>query len=84
MNKLISILVCFSFINIYSLDAQTLFKKKKNKKEKNDIKKLHFDDINTKTKDCIKYEGLFNLYQNKKDGKSFIEIDSSQIDGEFI
>ena len=30
------------------------------------------------------YSGLFNIYQNKKDGKAYIEIDTSHLDKEFI
>tara|TARA_B100000579_G_C22844662_1_gene863621 strand:- start:547 stop:3081 length:2535 start_codon:yes stop_codon:yes gene_type:complete len=85
MNKVIPILIFFSFINLYSLDAQGVFKKLINKKEKKEEKKPESkNSINKKTKDCTKYEGLFNLYQSKKDGKSFFEIDISQLDGEYI
>ena len=84
MNKVISVLIIFSFINIFSLDAQSIFKKKKSKKEKKKETPELKNTIKTKTKDCIKYEGLFNLYQAKKDGKSFLEINDTQIEGEFI
>ena len=85
MNKLVSIFIFFSFININSLNAQSFFKKKKNKKENQQENKSESkNSIKTKTKDCVKYEGLFNLYQSKKDGKSFLEINDSQLEGEFI
>lgn len=85
MNKVIYFSLFFSFINIYSLDAQSFFKKKKNKQENQQkIKSESKNSIKTKTKDCVKYEGLFNLYQAKKDGKSYIEISDSQLEGEFI
>ncbi len=85
MNKLVSIFIFFSFININSLNAQSFFKKKKNKQEnQKENKSESKNSIKTKIKDCVKYEGLFNLYQAKKDGKSFLEIKDSQLEGEFI
>ena len=51
----------------------------------NDVsEKKVLDEIEKKTKDCVKYEGLFNFYQNTDNGKSYIEIDSSHLDEEFI
>ena len=47
------------------------------------IKSNSENSIAKKTKDCIKYDGLFVL-SVKKDGKSFIEIDQNQINDEFI
>ena len=55
---------------------------KKKKVESKEIVKT--DEIKKKTKDCELFEGLFNIYQNKKNGKSFIEIDTSHLDQEFI
>ena len=42
------------------------------------------DPIKDKTKGCEGFDGLFKIYQNKKNGKSFIEIDTSHLDKEFI
>ena len=42
------------------------------------------DSIELKTKNCEVFEGLFTIYQSKKDGKSYIEIDTSHLDNEFI
>ena len=42
------------------------------------------DEFTKKTKDCNIYDGLFTIYQSKKDGKSYIEIDSSHLNQEFI
>ena len=76
--KIISILYCTSMSAQYSN-----FKHQKKKKvESKEIVKT--DEIKKKTKDCELFEGLFNIYQNKKNGKSFIEIDTSHIDQEFI
>ena len=65
----------FSFGN--HLFSQNIFKK--------DVKPvLTLDDIEIKTKDCKEFKGLFTIYQSKKDGKSYIEIDTSHLDQEFI
>ena len=42
------------------------------------------DPIELKTKDCEVFEGLFTMYQSNKDGKSYIEIDSTHLNKEFI
>ena len=42
------------------------------------------DPIELKTKNHEVFKGLFTIYQNKKDGKSYIEIDSTHLDKEFI
>ncbi len=67
-------LLSFSF----SSYSQNIFKK--NIEEK--VTKV--DGFAKKTKGCKVYKGLFNIYQNKKDGKAFIEIDTSHINREFI
>ncbi|MAO33926.1 MAG: hypothetical protein CMD03_04115, partial [Flavobacteriales bacterium] len=65
----------FSFGN--HLFSQNIFKK--------DVKPVvTLDDIEVKTKDCKEFKGLFTIYQSKKDGKSYIEIDTSHLDQEFI
>ena len=66
-----------------SYGQYSLYKLQKEKKsDKKEVKKP--DEIEIKTKGCELYEGLFNIYQNKKNGKSFIEIDTSHLDKEFI
>ena len=42
------------------------------------------NEIDVKTKKCVLYDGLFNFYQNNENGTSFIEIDTSHIDQEYI
>ena len=75
MKKYIVVLLCFI---LYSSEifSQNIFKNKKKPKVLTEIEK--------KTKNCEVFEGLFTIYQNKKDGKSYIEIDSSHIDQEYI
>ena len=40
--------------------------------------------IELETKDCEVFKGLFTIYQSEKDGKSYIEIDTSHLANEFI
>ena len=63
-------------LNIFSLEihSQNIFKNKKIK----EIVKI--DEFSKKTKGCELYSGLFNIYQNKKDGRAYIEIDTSHLD----
>ena len=82
MKKLL-ILSLALFINCSISNAQySLFSHKNNKKSKKEVVKP--DPIKDKTKGCEVFDGLFKIYQNKKNGKSFIEIDTSHLDKEFI
>jgi hypothetical protein len=40
--------------------------------------------IELETKDCEVFKGLFTIYQSEKDGKSYIEIDTSHLANEFL
>jgi hypothetical protein len=40
--------------------------------------------IKDKVKDYQVFEGLFKIYQNQEDGSTYLEIDKSQLDKEFI
>ena len=84
MIKKILFLTIISILYCTSMSAQySNFKHQKKKKvESKEIVKT--DEIKKKTKDCELFEGLFNIYQNKKNGKSFIEIDTSHLNQEFI
>ena len=75
--------LCFIFLCIDNY-AQRSNPLQKNKKFKKSIKKKIKDAIKETTKSCKEYNGLFKFYQSKKDGKSFIEIDTSHIGNEFI
>ena len=50
----------------------------------NNTKAKIIDPIELKTRNCEIYKGLFTIYQSKKDGKSYIEIDSTDLNKEFI
>ena len=76
-------------ILIFSINSSVIFAQYSNfgkTQNKNKVKKeaKSADPLDLKTKDCIKHEGLFNFFQNKKNGKSFLEIDSSHLDQEYI
>ena len=79
---LLSLIVLINNPNV--LAQYSVFKHKKHKSDKNKKEVKKTDPIKEKTKDCEVFEGLFNIYQNKKNGKSYIEIDTSHIDNEFI
>ena len=62
MHKYISFL-CFVFLINSSLEAQGVFgNKKKSKEQTEETKKKSITSIKKKTKNCIKYEGLFDFY----------------------
>jgi len=84
MKKLL-LLTLALFINCFISNAQySLFSNKNNKKSKSKKEVVKADPIKDKTKGYEVFDGLFKIYQNKKDGKSFIEIDTSHLDKEFI
>jgi len=79
LTTLLLTLICnYSFCQYSAFGNNT----KKDKSSKKEIKSL--DEFTKKTKDCNIYDGLFTIYQSKKDGKSYIEIDSSHLNQEFI
>ena len=84
MKKLNLFVFCISVSSfVYS---QGLFSKKinnhKTQSEVEDVVKI--DDIVNKTKGCDVFAGLFTIYQDKNNGKSYIEIDTSHLGNEFI
>ena len=84
MKKLLILSIAL-FINSSVSNAQySLFSLKNNKKSKTKKEVVKPDPIKDKTKGCEVFDGLFKIYQNKKNGKSYIEIDTSHLDKEFI
>ena len=74
---LIFLIKLFISNNTYSqYKLEDLFKNKKIEKKS---EKIVDSEIDKKTKNCKKYSGLFNIYQDKNTGSSFIEIDTSHI-----
>ena len=80
IKPLILFLIFITF-NAYSQFNYPHHKSNKFKKKEKQIVK---NEIEEKTKSCEIFNGLFTIYQNRKDGKSFIEIDTSHIGNEFI
>ena len=81
------LLLCLVFTNeviSQNITLESLLESIFNPKSEVDNEKVVIDDILKKTKDCISYEGLFTIYQNKENGKSFIEIDTSHLNNEYI
>ena len=76
IRKILLFIICYFLI--FPTYAQNIFKNK----SKEISKKI--DDIEKKTKGCDIYDGLFTLYQSKEDGKSYLELDTSQLDKEYI
>ena len=70
------LIVIFSIFFSSDLFPQSIFKK--------ETKTEVLDKIQQKTKGCELFDGLFKIYQSKKDGKSYIEIDTSHVGREFI
>ena len=84
MKKLLILSIAL-FINSSVSNAQySLFSLKNNKKSKTKKEVVKPDPIKDKTKGCEVFDGLFKIYQNKKNGKSYIEIYTSHLDKEFI
>ena len=76
MRRILLFSICYFLM--FPTYAQNIFKKK----SKEISKKI--DDIEKKTKGCDMYEGLFTIYQSKEDGKSYLELDTSHLDKEYI
>ena len=80
MNKIFILVISIQLILTNSIYSQNKLEEllgiKKNEVVENEIEK--------KTKKCTKYSGLFNFYQEKGNGNSYIEIDTSHIGKEFI
>ena len=76
MKTKLIVLLIISIIFNSEIISQNIFSK--NTKDKIS------DPIELKTKNCEIYKGLFTMYQSKKDGKSYIEIDSTHLNKEFI
>ena len=82
--KKINLFIICCFISSFVL-GQGIFGQINDNKQK--VKKeeiVTVDEIIKKTKGCNVYDGLFTIYQDKDNGKSYIEIDTSHLGHEFI
>ena len=84
MKKLFILSIALIINSTISNAQYSLFSLKNNKISKIKKEVVKTDPIKDKTKGCEVFDGLFKIYQNKKNGKSFIEIDTSHLDKEFI
>jgi hypothetical protein len=76
MKRKLILLFIISTIFNNQIFAQNIFINKTKAKTSNAIE--------LETKDCEVFKGLFTIYQSEKDGKSYIEIDTSHLANEFI
>ena len=84
LKKIIFLSLLLIIENFEVLGQYSSFKHQGNNKSESKKKVKKSTDIKSKTKDCDVYNGLFKIYQSKKDGKSYIEIDTSHLGNEFI
>lgn len=84
MYKVKIIIFSFIFLLFNPLFAQFSSTKSKNKDQQKPPKSTSKKTILETTKNCIEYDGLFKIYQDKDNAKSFIEIDTLQFNKEFI
>lgn len=84
MYKVKIIIFSFIFLLFNPLFAQFSSTKSKNKDQQKPPKSTSKKTIIETTKNCIEYDGLFKIYQDKDNAKSFIEIDTLQFNKEFI
>ena len=66
------------------MSAQKKKKGKKGKTETTEEKKSDDKDYKDIVDKCVKFEGLFTIYQDTTSGKSYLEIREDQIGKEFI
>ena len=82
MKKILTLSLCLLLSNSFLFSQYAFINQ--NNSSKNTKEKKVSDEIKSKVKDCILYDGLFKIYQSEIDGKSYIEIDTSHIGKEFI
>ena len=82
MKKILTLSLCLLLNNSVLFSQYTFINQ--NNSSKNTKEKKVSDEIKSKVKDCILYDGLFKIYQSEVDGKSYIEIDTSHLGKEFI
>ena len=83
MKKINLFFIC-CFISSFVLGQGIFGEINDNKKKVKKEEIVTVDEIIKKTKGCNVYDGLFTIYQDKDNGKSYIEIDTSHLGNEFI
>ena len=84
MKQIILSIAILTAINSHAQFKSEFYNKKKKAKIESKKPSEKKDQIIEKTKNCIEFDGLFKIYQSKKDGKAFLEIDSNHLNKEFI
>ena len=84
MKQIILSIAILTTINSHAQFNSEFYNKKKKAKIESKKASEKKDQIIEKTKNCIEFDGLFKIYQSKKDGKAFLEIDSNHLNKEFI
>lgn len=82
-------LMLFAILATAAINPADAQKKKKGKKGGDTAPKENKDKdapkpISEVTKNCVKYEGLFTIYQDTLTGKSYLEITDDQMENEYI
>ena len=83
-NKILLLTICLIIQSLNVLGQSSNFKHKRANKSDSKKEEKKTNDIKSKTKNCEVFDGLFKIYQSKKDGKSYLEIDTSHLNKEFI
>ena len=78
------ILFTFILLLFNPIFAQFSSSSSKNKEQQKSQKSTSKKTITETTKNCTNYEGLFTIYQDKDNAKSFLEIDTAQLNKEYI
>ena len=76
----------YILIFLFCTTSSAQFSPPKNTQKSNTINQVEVksDDIIKKTKNCITYNGLFTIYQDKDDSQTYLEIDKEQLNQEYI
>ena len=83
MKKINLFFIC-CFISSFLLGQGIFGEINDNKKKVKKEEIVIVDEIIKKTKGYNVYDGLFTIFQDKDNGKSYIEIDTSHLGNEFI
>ena len=79
MNNYKVILFTFILLLFNPIFAQFSSSSAKSKEQHKSQKSTSKKTITETTKNCTNYEGLFTIYQDKDNAKSFLEIDTAQL-----
>jgi len=78
------VFLLFTFLNISTFAQSTSHIEQNDKEISKDSTENKVKTISEVVKSCLKYPGLFNIYQDSTNGKVFMEISEDKIGKEFI